>query len=75
MVWPLESRRSCLCSKGGPLRDVPLKVLDQALQARGDSADSETLYRWLGIAKRTRWSVSDMNPHLNSVPRLARTAP
>lgn len=49
------------------LRGVSLKALDQALQTCGDSADSETLYRWLGIAKRARWSVSDRDPSLNSI--------
>lgn len=58
-VLPVLERRN--------LRNVPLAVLDHALQMSGDSIDSETLYRWLAIAQRARWSVSETNPSLNSI--------
>ena len=59
----------------GYLRGVPLEVLDKALQTCGDYADSETLYRWLGIAKRARWSVNDRGPSLNSIRAWLKERP
>jgi len=39
------------------LSEVPLRVLQQALKMFGDSVDTATLYEWMGIAERMRWSV------------------
>ena len=39
------------------LSEVPLRVLQQALEMFGDSVDITTLYEWLGIAERMRWRV------------------
>ena len=39
------------------LSEVPLRVLEQALQKLGDSVDTTTLYEWLSTAERVRWRV------------------
>ena len=41
------------------LSEVPLRVLERALEMLGDSVETTTLYEWLGIAERMRWRVHE----------------
>ena len=49
------------------LSEVPLRVLEQALQKLGDSIDTTTLYDWLAIAERVRWRVYEGEKSLATI--------
>ena len=54
--------------------DIPLELLNRALNARGDSIDLETLYDWLGIGSRF-WRQAAQERSLKDIRRWLEDRP